>query len=209
MKRIVFCLSAAMICTMLWVSSASAVIINDSTGTSHRFDGPWTVGNLFEVGGSDIVINALGVQDSSLTGPATDGFVAGSVNVGLWNAGGTSLLASATVASADTLIGTYRYAAFDLGGTVTLTAGTSYLIGAAVGDGIEYFEDGATFTGSGVTLTASRHVAGGTLAAPGNDSGAVGRWAPANATLIPEPSSVLLLSCCAIGFAWRRRRKSR
>ncbi|WP_437931582.1 DNRLRE domain-containing protein [Sorangium sp. So ce291] len=150
---------------------------------SHRTDGPYTEGTLFQVGSSAVTIGALGAQDDSLSGPATDGFVGGGVQVGLWNATGTTLLASTTVLSADTLVGTYRYRA--LASPITLQPNTRYLIGALVGGAYEPFEDNfgaAKFSAHGVTIVGNRFAVGNSLTAPTVDgTGTLGRWAPASA----------------------------
>ena len=165
---------------------------------SHRADGPYTIGNLFTVGDDDLLLTHLGAQDNSANGPTNDGFFSPPISVGLWNATGTSLLASASVQSAEALVDTYRYAPINGGGAITLTAGNQYLIGAAVGGGREWFEDGGStplFTGNGITLNESRFISGGTLSAPTSQGTlAAGRWAPANAitSVIPEPGTLSL-----------------
>jgi hypothetical protein len=126
---------------------------------NHRADGPFTIGNLFTVGADDLVLSQLGAQDNSSGGPTNDGFFSSPISVGLWNATGTTLLASASVPSSAPIIDTYRYAPINGGGTITLISGNQYLIGAAVGGGIEWFEDGGSttlFTGNGITLNQSR-----------------------------------------------------
>ncbi|WP_437911652.1 DNRLRE domain-containing protein [Sorangium sp. So ce302] len=149
----------------------------------HRTDGPYTIGTQFQVGSSAVTIGALGAQDDSLSGPAADGFVGGGVQVGLWDATGTTLLASTTVLSADPLVGTYRYRA--LASPITLQPNTSYLIGALVSGAFEPFEDNigaAKFSAHGVTIVGNRFASGGSLTAPTIDgTGTLGRWAPASA----------------------------
>lgn len=210
-------LSVALFCCVLLAMAtgpASAAIITcNSASISHRLDGPYTIGMLFQVGPSPITISHLGVQDDGSSGPNSDGFVGGSVNVGLWNADGTTLLGSVQVASSDLLLDTYRYHA--LTGYITLQANTQYLIGAAVGVGREWWEDNypsgtATFAGNGVSIIQNRVNVGGTLAAPLLDgTSTLGRWGPANATFIPEPSTLAMLLGGGIGlwlFVWRRWR---
>src|ERR1700687_2356785 len=60
-----------------------------------RGGGPYTTGNAFTVADKSLVIDTLGVMDVG-----NDGFYA-PVQVGLWSADGSSLLASVTVSSAD------------------------------------------------------------------------------------------------------------
>ncbi|MCX6925862.1 MAG: hypothetical protein NT154_22045, partial [Verrucomicrobia bacterium] len=134
---------AVLIC-LLWGQSLSGyganlfTVISPLPSLSARADGPYTIGNSITVGNQALVVDKLGAMDTTSTGLGTDGFVAGSVQVGIWNAGGI-LLASATVTSADPLDGSYRYHA--LPAPITLAANTTYLIGARVGAGIEWFLD--------------------------------------------------------------------
>jgi len=213
-------LAMSVVSTSNQAMAAAVVHFTPPSVINARNDGPFTIGNLFTVGANDIVIDALGAQDYATGGATGDGFLAGSVEVGLWDATGAILHASATVVSADTLEDTYRYSDLNESPTFTLEANTTYLIGAYVGFGIERFEDGGQgapdeepFSGNGITLNDSRFDVGGALAAPLNsDPGGFGpgRWGPANArvaTVIPEPSSLMLVGLGAIGLIGRRRRK--
>ena len=203
-----------------------------------RVDGPYVIGNLFRVDVPNLSLTHLGIQDvdaasdpqdpdgaDSMTGyadddgffrnnPAPFGPAGAPLEVGLWTADGLTLLASTTVSSTDPVTGSYRYAL--LGSPVALTSGASYLIGAVVGGGIEWFLDNGAGTpaytaGAGITLLESRFTSGGTLAAPLNNAdtgGSPGRWAAANAqlTVVPEPSVALLGIVGAAGIVLRRRR---
>jgi hypothetical protein len=194
---------------------SGAVITYDGTTFSPRGDGPFTIGNLIEIGSTPITINALGAQDLSSSGngaPASDGFF-GDVTVGVWTADGSSLLGSVTIPASgagSTLIDTYRYMALspDLSTEITLAANTDYLIGATVGAGIEWFTDAAAgpYTGDGVTILESRFSS--TLGAAPTSAGGLdpGRWAPANATFVPEPGTSLLAGLAGMGLLLRRRR---
>ncbi len=194
---------------------AAAVVSYNSAPATSRGDGPWTVGIAFTVtqaGG--VLVTQLGVQDAGSGGsPNTDGFVAVSAAVGLWDSTGGTLLATATVTSTDTLIDSYRYVT--LGTPVTLATGT-YLLGAAVGSGIEWFLDGNPSTSpfvaaAGIIWVENRYQSGGALAAPVlNGGGSLGRWSPANAqfTVIPEPSVTLTGIAGGLGLLLRRRRAS-
>lgn len=208
-RNMITMLVVAMV-TVLANSAHAAIITTTDTGSGGRNDGPYTIGNLIEVGGSPVSINALGVQDRG-----ADGYDGGSVDVGLWSADGLTLHRSVTVVGTDTLgADNYRYASV---AEFTLLANTSYLIGATVGDGLEPFVDLAgtsAFSGTGgVTLIASRFAnAGATLTAPTtNGALAAGRWAPANATLIavsevPTPAA-LPAGLAMIGMIVARRRR--
>ena len=184
---------------------------------------PYTIGDKIQIGSSPITINALGVQDTGAVG------ITGNVPVGLWNAAGTTLYATAIVPSgtAGTLLNGYYYTAatFSNGFTGTLAANTQYLIGAVSTTGGAYETAGEGFgypagqqsiySGTaGVTIVSSNYGAKSTtLTAPttvGGTGATVGRWGSANATfLVPEPSSVVLLVMSVFGllaYAWRKRK---
>jgi hypothetical protein len=156
------------------------------------------------------VITHLGVQDDGASGPnPPNGFVTSPINVGLWNATGTTLLANTGVLSTDPLNDSYRYHA--LTSPVVLSANTQYLIGAAVGSGLEFFEDSGAavsppFTGLEVAMIQNRfNGPNGTLQPPLSDGTlTVGRWAPANALAValPEPGTIVIWGLLgAVGLA--------
>lgn len=120
------------------------------------------------------------------------------VTVGLRNASGTTLLATATVDNSDPAqAGGYRYASIS---PITLTAGSDYLIGAYVGGGIQWFGNGGSspeYAGNLVTIQNDAYIAASGLNAPLSDGGlSIEKWAPANflATAVSEPSSVVALA---------------
>jgi len=137
-----------------------------------------------------------------------------STEVGIWNASGTTLLASATVTTSDPeLAGDYRYASI---ATLTLDANTDYLVGALVGTGYADFgDDDTTATYSAdtdVTIVDDTYIgSGSTLAAPTvNGTDALGRWAPANATdlqAVPEPSALALSALGGLTVLLKFRRR--
>lgn len=220
MKRFtaVLLLSSLVVSTSLRSSAQTITGLQWNSSGTPRSDGAYTVGNTFTVSSaSNLEVTALGVMDVSL-----DGFL-GTVQVGLWNASGTTLLASITSGfnSGNTTVGNYRFQT--LGAPVTLTANTTYLIGALVGGpGNGNFETFVDNNGAAaisttpaaatyLTLGASVFNIGATLAAPTTAGGApVGRWGPANLqfSAVPEPSTyAALFGLGALGFAaWRRRR---
>jgi hypothetical protein len=169
-----------------------------ATPATARLDGNYTVGSRLRVSTSQQLTH-LGVQDADaavdandpdgadgLTGFADDdGFLAGSVQVGLWNTAGT-LLASATVVSGDPHFAGWRYKAVT---PVTLAANTDYYIGARVGTGVEWFLDSSSGTPifaaeAGVSLTLNTYASGAALARPATDGSlTIGRWGAANALL--------------------------
>jgi hypothetical protein len=189
----------------------------NSTGTI-RSDGAYTVGNSFIVSAlSDLQVTGLGVMDV-----ASDGFL-GTVQVGLWDSTGTNLLASITsgFSAGNPTVGNYRFQT--LGAPVTLTANTTYLIGALIGGpgngNFETFIDNSgaaaiTTTSAAatyLTLGNSTFNVGAALAAPTTSGGTpIGRWGPANLQFaaVPEPSTYAALAGLgALGFAVLRRRR--
>jgi hypothetical protein len=226
-------LAASALAILIPVSSAAVVIEYNSLQIANaRVDGPYTIGNVFRVNQPlGIIVTHLGIQDvdaasdaqdpdgaDGLTGFAdNDGFFRDTfgggapLSVGLWSADGLTLLASATVSSTDPVVGSYRYVT--LATPVTLATGTSYLLGANIGGGIEWFLDNPTTApfsaGSGITLEGNRYAIGGELSAPVTDGGlTTGRWAPANAQFIvvPEPHTLGIGLIGSVGLFLRRRR---
>ncbi len=66
------------------------------------------------------------------------------IDVGLWNATGTTLLGSVRLISAGQVIDSWRW--HQLASPQVLQADTQYLIGAPVGGGIEWFQHPAPFS---------------------------------------------------------------
>jgi hypothetical protein len=204
------------VAALITVQAPAAILQYNSTiAGSTRGDGPFTIGNLIQVQATDQLVTALGVQDAASSGgvAGTDGFAnGGNIQVGIWTADGSTLLASTNVNTADPLgTGNYRY--HTLTTPITLTANTQYLIGARVGAGIEFFVDAGSsgpFTAdTGFTLLGSRFLSS-SFGAPTSAGGLNnGRWGAANAltTPAPEPASVGLFA--SIGFAGLLRRRAR
>lgn len=214
------------------VTQAALFNYNAAQIASARADGDFTIGTLFQVNTTQFITH-LGAQDvdaasnaddpdgaDGLTGFADDdGFFRDSraggagISVGLWDATGSTLLGSVVVTSNDVNIGSWRYA--PLAAPITLVAGTSYLIGANVGGGIEWFLDNGFGTapfsaGPGITILQNRFNTASTLAAPLSDGGAtLGRWAAANAiAIVPEPATASLALLGTLGLVLRRRRQA-
>ena len=162
-----------------------ALVIGPSSPTNAR-TGNYTIGYEFTVGSSPITLNALGVEDDASAALMSQHAV------DVWSSTGT-LLYSATVASGTSglLSNGFRYAM--LNSPITLSANTSYYIGAGFASGGDTFYDGsstALFTpGPGITFTNTQgtYYAGASGPLTPNcpttgGGGAAGRWAGANAT---------------------------
>lgn len=185
-------------------SNAALIGFDSGVAATTRGDGPFSIGNLIQIGATDVTINSLGIQDLGNVGlfaPTT---------VSIWTADGATVLGSVSIPadlSGTTKIGTYNYVS--LASDLVLTAGTQYILGADVGGGIEFFFDGDTaapYSGAdGATIVNS--VFGSTGAAPTATVDA-GRFGAANAALIvvPEPSSAALVGLAGITLLLRRRR---
>lgn len=228
---------AALVTGACWNTAAAATLLNYNGAMQGgaRADGPYTVGHIFDTEAADVFITHLGVQDADspvdgqdpdgadgLTGYADDDglfidtYGGGSgIQVGLWNADGSTELASVQVTSSDPVIGSWRYAPIP-GGPITLQANTRYLIGAFVGGGREWFIDGETgfanqpfSANTGFTLVGTRYLSGSFGAPTSNGGGAVGRWGAANATAIPEPATFAALGLALVGIRrYVKRRKA-
>jgi hypothetical protein len=168
---------------------------NSQSATNVRSDGSYTVGQLITVGSTDQTVSALGAQgvdsDGTLSGNFQDG--AAGVQVGIWNAGGTALLASATVTPSNSALGAdgYRYTSIT---PVTLLAGQQYLIGVLVGHGVANFVDYSSSSwvnaAGGFTIANDVFHTGSTLSAPlSNGGGSPTRWGPASLLSSPTPGS--------------------
>jgi hypothetical protein len=199
-------------------SADAATVIGYTDGAvavASRADFTGTIGTQFTVNTSGLSITHLGVQDvvNSTRNAGvgiSDGLFLNGIQVGLWEVGNATPIAIVTVTNSDAVqSGGYRYV--QLGTTIALTAGQSYLMGAQVGGGIEFFLDhqpGSIFSdpaGDGITIVSSNFVGGAALSAPTTASGTVGRWGAANAIVVPELSVALLGSLGLLGLLRRRR----
>jgi hypothetical protein len=192
-------------------SSQAGLILSDGSQQDNRSFGG-TVGTRFAVGGTNILVQALGFED-----PGADGLTQ-SHQVGLWTDGGT-LLASVTVPAG--LGGTYddgwRYVSI---APILLTAGTTYVLGAEttagdlfsdadVGSGVPDFSYGSLIGDVNPTNVFSFSA----FSFPNfNGGGTDLRWAPANvsalvaAAAVPEPSMLALVAIAGLIGLGRRQR---
>lgn len=194
-------------------NAATLFSVVDPSGSpaGNRNLADFTIGQEFTVGASDLLVTALGYEDTGADG------LAGAHDVGIWNSSGT-LIASVIVpaGTGTTKIEAWRYQS--LVSAVTLTAGETYRIGGGTSASDPGFTDVNDAGGDGVAdfaISADASVgaapnrfAAGVLNDPVNDGTATPlRWAAGNMeyTVIPEPASVLLLGFASFGIFLRRR----
>lgn len=180
----------------------------------------FTKGNMFTVGSSPLVVDSLGAQFVDPGAPS-------SIAVFLWDGSGASQLASTSVANTDLLVGGYRYRA--LGTPVTLYANTTYVIGAFLPSGVNFWDgndnptnpalDTNPYSSIYVTLNKAVYNYGSTPAFPGQDGNSPqdaaysGRWAPANASFasvrIEDVPGPLPVFGAMAAYAWSRQLRKR
>ena len=186
------------------VTSTATTLISSAGG-----DGPVgfndTVGFSFTIGSSPLSVTQLGVWDSGNDG------LDNSNQVGLWNNTGT-LLASVTIlsGSAAPLVDGFRYSA--LGLPVTLSADTTYVLGAfsAIFENRTTGATPPTFSSDATLVGSRRNDSQGNFSYPDISHGSFPNQAIVGPNMqygvVPEPSSALL---CGFGIAgvmgFRRR----
>jgi hypothetical protein len=200
----------------LYTSPGGMANLNSYTGT---------LGTEFKVTSSTQVF-ALGIYDPN--GAA----LLSSHAVGIWLVGGSSTpIATATVPSgtAGTLLNNFRYASIG-SGSITLTAGNTYIIGAVMtsgGDVYKTYYD--TTNGPAPTYGSTINTTSGSMptsaydstdnpnltepnTTPGGDSGYIGPNFDTTSLVaaVPEPSSWVLAgfgTLGLVGYVWRTRRR--
>lgn len=191
-------------------SQAAQPAFNFTSATTQALSN-FTVGYKFTIGSSDITLSQLGVFDKD-----GDGLLSAH-DVGIWDSTGTTLLTSTTIASgtgATLSGGNFRYNNI---ANLTLTANTSYLIGATTGSDEWAYDN---YTGLSIdpalTIDENRYSAGATLIAPGTNNPAFPLFSGGNfmfslgsGSSVPEPGTIALLFASgfsSLGVVARNRR---
>ncbi len=153
---------------------------------------------------ADIFVTALGILDDP-----SDGVLDSAHTVALWRDSDMALMASASVSSADNLMGGFYYASI---GPIQLDSGSGYTLAAlyAVDDGDTYLSGPSSVTTDGISnlIAVFPDSSNLGLTYPGLESaGNLARIGPnALFTAIPEPTSFVLCSLCGIVLFGKRRR---
>lgn len=205
--------AVVLLCCSVSYTRANTILTDPGPGPGANVGGGsgGNAGFDFAVGSAPLSITALGLWDEN-----GDGFSSEHV-IGLWDNSG-NLLAKAVmqIGTGDPLIGEFRYAAVlipTVPGPVILSAGTTYVLGAAFLDlDPDHFKlnlsgDQATFDPA-VTAGNARISSGG-FAFPDENFGP-GSFVGPNAqfTVVPEPETAVLLVLGLVlgGFLFVRRR---
>lgn len=193
------------------VASAAAVTSFSGGGNFLGIDGSdQTVGWQFTVASPvDLTVTSLGFWDSTPADPLGQ-----SHQVGIWTGDGSSLLGSVTVLTTSALSGAFRYEDVT---PFTLTAGESYLIGAAISSPFSdvYTVPATVTTDANITLTGSaRNGTSAGFSAPTTVTAGNGRIGPnfeftvGQVGQVPEPSA-LLITLTGLGLMAAVRRPKR
>lgn len=166
-------------------------------------NGSWAFGQIFTVGAADISVTALGAYDAGGDGFASpDG-----LPVGIYRESDTTLLASATVTSSDTLDGDFRYASIT---PLTLLSGDTYRV-VAVSESDPYNYVG-TYTVDPAITSSQYAYCGSTVLTSCNDQSDSGTLWMANfefgdaTPAVPEPFSIILTGAGLAALACVRAR---
>lgn len=202
----------AMLLALLLVSAAQALPIPavtfTETSSTTPVSVPETVGWKFNVV-SPVLIGALGVFDSGLDG------LLSSHQVGIWNNGTNTLVTSTTVLSgtAGALLNQFRYASITpvLLGVGTYTIGATWGVGFGSDDYVANTTNFHTIPNISYLISEYDQVPSITqLTMPTTAAGffSNGMFGP-NFTVVPEPSSMVLLAAGLLilaGATFRRQR---
>jgi hypothetical protein len=129
------------------------------TGPLQSYDGDPEIDGFAFQATKNVTVSSLGI----FAGPSLPLPASSSVAVGLWTDSGT-LLASTTVTSSDTAIGSFYYHPIT---PVALTAGQSYVVGAQMaGSGVLTYYGGAYTMADGIQYVGSRYDYSSSLVMP-------------------------------------------
>ena len=151
-------LIAVLIFAACTLSVSAAVPAIDPSGPFSSYNGAGEIDGFAFTATTAGNVTALGIfAGPSLTLPAAQSFA-----VGLWTSSGT-LLASTTVTSADTAIGSFYFHPIT---PIALTAGQTYIVGAQMGGGVLTYFGGSYTMASGLQYVGSRWIPSGSLSMP-------------------------------------------
>ena len=185
-------------------------LLSGPASGSERTDGGATVGFNFTVGAQTLLVSHLGFWDKDTNGLLLEH------PVGLWKADGTPL-GNVTVLAADALTGQFRYHA--LTSPIPLDIGATYVIGAFVPGILNTSDPGNDpwKNGGAVTFSADVNTLGprynisnpGALTFPEQTNGTPVAYTGPNLlyTIIPEPTSFVLIGMGGIAFSRTVRRR--
>lgn len=194
--------SLLLISTFAMSANASlirTVISEDSPGTN----GSWSFGTIFTVGASDLNVTSLGAYDF-----LGDGFLSGSIQVGIFDESLGTLLESTSVNSSDTLLGSYRYSLVNF----DLFSGQQYRL-VAVSATDNYIQGAGTWNySSDVTIDGFGYCSNTSITQcdsfTENDYGMANLQYNLKSTSIPEPATLLMLGLGVTGLSFSRKKKN-